>query len=243
MQRDRPLAQQSRFCHGRTRITKPCPKGEGFFLAVVSRPGKRNSFSASSASLRLTLFRYFLCIAAIAALLSCSSHAERSFKREVSRLTAYMSKHPHLLTSRKILKDGKETHVYYVLKVERFQANDSVERTFLSDVPYGGSITILCSVADNSGRGDVASDTIDFAKSLGAEGTKDKGFSTTDLALRNGDFSPSPETLAVYLKYLYEKDRWSYKGLSLGGAPELLLVDLQQLPQNKPFRQAIGMEG
>jgi hypothetical protein len=187
-------------------------------------------------------FRYLLCIAASVAILSCSSHAERSFKREVARLTSYMSQHPHLLTSRQILKDGKETYVYYVLKVERFQANDSVETTFLSAVGYRGSITISCSLADNSGSGDVAYDAIDFARTLGAATRGNKGFSTADMALGNGDFSPSPETVAVYLTYSYEKGRWIFKDLSLGGAPELLLEDLEQLPQNRPFRQAIGTE-
>lgn len=175
-------------------------------------------------------------------LISCSSHAERSFKQEVSRLTSYMSQQPHLLTSRKILQDGNEIHVYYVLKVERVQFDDSVERTFLSDVPYRGSVTISCSIVDNSASGDVTADTIDFAKGSGPESRGNKGYSTVDMALRNGDFASPSETLAVYLRYSYEKDRWICKSLSLGGAPELLLVDLQQLPQNRPFRQAIGME-
>ena len=99
-----------------------------------------------------------------------------------------------------------------------------------------------CSVLDNSGSGDVSSDIVDFAKTLGPENKENMGFSTLDLALKNGDFSAAPEALALYVKYSYANDKWVFKGLSTGAAPELLLVDLQQLPQNKPFRQAIGME-
>ena len=221
----------------------PPTSSEAKPLASNLKPQTPNGPQAhASVSLWFTLLRSALCIAASVALFSCSSQAERGFKGTVSRLSSYLSQQPHLLTSRKITKDGQTMHVYYALKVHSFQLDYSVERTFLADVPYQGFITVSCTVMDNSDSGDVSSDMFDFAKTLEPESKENKGFSTLDLALRNGDFSAVPEALALYVKYAYVNDKWILKGLSTGAAPGLLLADLEQLPQNKPFRQAIGME-
>ena len=67
------------------------------------------------------------------------------------------------------------------------------------------------------------------------------GFSTTDLALLNSDFSTDSQKLAIIIRYYYQNDYWHYNDLTIVYSPAYFTKDLENFPQNKAFREAIGM--
>ena len=175
------------------------------------------------------------------ALVSCSSPAERTFKQMVSQLDTYLTQKPCLLTSRKILKDGQESYVYYALKLDKHDIDSGLEKTFVATSTHRGYIRISCTAFDNSSSGDVSPDTISATEKGASEHDKPEGFSTTDLALKSASFSPTTRTFSIYVDYTYQEGGWVCKAMSGGATPELLINDLQHLPQNRPFREAIGI--
>jgi len=175
------------------------------------------------------------------ALVSCSSQAERAFKQVVSQLDTYLAQKPCLLTSKKIVKDGQESYVYYALKLDKYEIEFGVEGTSVAMSPHIGYIRISCTALDNSSSGDVSADTISTTQKGGSEPARREGFSTTDMALKNTAFSPDARTFSIYVDYTYQGSGWVCKTMSGGATPELLINDLQHLPQNKPFREAIGI--
>ena len=63
------------------------------------------------------------------------------------------------------------------------------------------------------------------------------------MALANKDFSSDPKSVTFIIRYSYEGGQWTHTGMVAGGMEESVILDLETFPQNKGFREAVGMEG
>ena len=172
---------------------------------------------------------------------SCSSDAENKFEKVAVRMDRYFSEKPILLTSKKILKEGNELYAYYALRIIEHNISYNINRLASSDTKYNASLRISCDAVDNIRSGDLISDTLELQNTLENNAVEASGFSTTGLALANTDFSLDKKSLAIFIRYTYENDNWICSDITGGGRSESLVVDLQSFPQNKRFREVIGI--
>jgi hypothetical protein len=189
--------------------------------------------------------KYFRTLLAVTGCLivSCSSGAEDSFEKIVARVDKYFSGTPSLLTSNKVTKDGQQSYVYYVLKIDKYNLSYDVKNTYSAASPYSAYIRLSSKVSDNIKSGDLILDTSEFSVISEIAAAEASGFSTTSMALANNDFSQNDKSVTLIMRYSYQGDNWTYRNMTAGGASESLIRDLESFPQNKEFREAIGMEG
>lgn len=172
----------------------------------------------------------------------CSSEAERGFDKIVFKLDKYFSKKPTLLTSDKIIKSNKEIYIYYTLKIIDYQFSHNFRKTFSSRSHYDAFIKISCNAVENSKSGDAVSDASEFAIESVKDHSLARGFSTTDLALINTNYSKEMRFLTFTIRYSYQNNKWVYRDIVVGGASDFLIDDLQSFRQNQEFREVIGMK-
>ena len=160
----------------------------------------------------------------------------------MTRLDKYFSGQPCLLTSTRIVKDGEQAYAYYALKIIRYNLSYDVRGTYSTGSAYSGSINLSCNVVDNTRSGDLVVDPSELRVSSAIPASEASGFSTTSLALANNNFSSNNKTETLIIRYSYQGGNWTYCGMAAGGAPELLIRDLESLSQNKEFREAVGIK-
>ncbi|MEJ2431544.1 MAG: hypothetical protein P8075_21910 [Deltaproteobacteria bacterium] len=173
---------------------------------------------------------------------SCSSQAETSFEKIVTRVDKYFSGQPCLLTSAEITKDGQQVYAYYALKIIGYNLSYDVKNTYSTASPYSGSINLSCNVVDNTRSGDLSLDISALKVTSEIAPVEPSGFSTTSMALANKDFSSHPKSVTFIVRYSYEGGKWAHIGMVAGGMEESVILDLETFPQNKSFREAVGME-
>jgi len=176
-------------------------------------------------------------------IVSCSSAAKDSFEKIVSQVDNYFSGQPSLLTSTRIIKDGQQTHAYFTLKIDKYNLSYDIKNTYSAASPYKASINLHCNVLDNLNSGDIVLNISEFEATSEIATLEASGFSTTSMALANNDFSSNNKLVTFIMRYSYQGDNWTFTGMTAGGAPESLIRDLETFPQNKSFRETIGMEG
>jgi len=158
-------------------------------------------------------------------------------------MNGYFAGKPIVLTSEEITKEGKEVFAYYGLKIVDYEISHGIKRSSRESYLYSASMHISCSALDNAAGGDLSSDTYEFQTVLEITPERASGFSTTNIALTNNDFSSNKRSFNIIIRYLYQGDHWIYAGMAGGGPSKSFLHDLETFPQNKAFRQAVGMEG
>jgi hypothetical protein len=173
--------------------------------------------------------------------LSCGSDAELKFEKITSRLDAYLTKQPVLLTSNKTIKDNQDIYAYFALKIIGYELSHDVSRTFSKTISRKAFVEISCEVKENSKNGDVVSNITELKMSHLNNYRESSGFSTTDLALLNSDFSHDSQKLTIRVTYFYQNDYWHYNDLAVSSTSAYFTQDLENFPQNKAFREAIGM--
>ena len=188
------------------------------------------------------IYSQTLLIATCCLISSCSSQAETSFDKIATRVDKYLSKQPCLLTSAEIIKDGQQAYAYYALKIIEYNLSSDVKNAYSTDSLYSGSINLSCTVVDNIRSGDLALDISPFTVTSGIAPAEASGFSTTTMALANNDFSSHSKPVTFVLRYSYRGGKWTYTDMAAGGMQESLIADLETFPQNKEFREAIGLK-
>ena len=187
-------------------------------------------------------FKRALLAALCLLMVCCSSEAERGFDKIVLKLDKYFSNKPTLLTSNKIIESNKEIYIYYTLKVIDHQFSYNFRKTFSPRSNYDAFIKISCNVVENSKSGDAVSD----ASELQIESVRDyspaRGFSTTDLAFRNTNYSTETKLLTFLIEYSYQNNKWIYRDIVVGSASDYLIDDLKSFHQNQEFREVVGMK-
>lgn len=173
-------------------------------------------------------------------IVSCSSDAKNEFEKIVSRVDQYLSEKPILLTSQRISKEGKEIYTYYGYRIVDYKLQYDLKRSFGSVSSYNAIIRISCSALDNAKSGDLFSDISRFQTDLEIISREASGFSTTQTALANNDFSKESRWI-ITVGYSYRNATWIYNGITGGPPSGFFLQDLRTFPQNKGFREAIGM--
>ena len=193
--------------------------------------------NSSFSSMNLKLFlASILCILTI----SCDSGDQAKFEKIVSRIDIYFSSKPVILTSQKITKNGEEVYAYYGLKIINHSLSYNTTR-LPSASGYSATVTIMCNALKNSKSGDLISDISEFQTKLGIKSKEPGGFSTTNMALADSDFSESSKW-TILIRYFYQNDGWIYHDVEGGLSSDSFVHDLEIFPQNKEFREAIGME-
>ena len=160
----------------------------------------------------------------------------------MTRVDKYLSGQPCLLTSAEITKDGQQVYAYYALKIIGYNLSYDVKNTYSTASPYSGSINLSCKVVDNTGSGDLALDISALKVTSGSTPVEPSGFSTTSMALANKDFSSDPKSVTFIIRYSYEGGKWTHTGMVAGGMQESVILDLETFPQNKSFRDAVGIK-
>ena len=176
-----------------------------------------------------------LCILTI----SCASGERGEFERVVSRIDKYFSSKPVILTSQRITKNNEEVYAYYGLKIINHSLSYNTTR-LPSASGYSATVTIMCNALKNSKSGDLISDISEFQTKLGIKSKEPGGFSTTNMALADSDFSESSKW-TILIRYFYQNDRWIYHDVEGGPSSDSFIHDLEIFPQNKEFREAVGM--
>ena len=171
---------------------------------------------------------------------SCSFKASNEFERIISRVDKYLSERPVLITSEQITKDGKEMYAYYAYKIIKYELHHTINWTFSSSSPYSASIKISCDALDNAQSGDLFSDISEFQTKLEIIAREASGFSTTQMALDHPAFTKESRW-TITVEYAYREDGWIYLGMTGGPPSDYFVSDLERFPQNKRFRDAIGM--
>ena len=184
-----------------------------------------------------------LLVAACLMIVGCSSAAEDSFEKIVARVDYYFAGQPLLLTSAKITKDVEQAYAYYALKIDKFNLSYDVNKAYSLVSPYNAFINLSCEVANNAKSGDQILDISEIKVASEIYNAEATGFSTTSLALANNNFSSDRKSVTFILRYAYQDNHWTYEGMTVGGTSESLIDDLESFSQNKPFREAVGMEG
>jgi hypothetical protein len=139
-----------------------------------------------------------------------------------------------------IIREGTKTYTYFGYKIAGYELNYDIKRTFSSRSPYSAFIKISCNALENAKRGDMFSDNAEFQTDSGIISREASGFSTTQMALANPDFSSESKWLII-VGYSYQNDGWIYSSI-VGGPPSHSFIhDLKTFPQNRGFREAIGM--
>jgi len=174
-------------------------------------------------------------------LLSCGSDAELEFEKITSRLDKYLTKQPLLLASNKTVKDNQDVYAYFALKIIGFKLSYDISATFFKTIPYKAFVEIECKAIENSKNGDIFSDISELKMSHLDNFLKPIGFSTTDLALLNDNFTTDSKKLTIIIRYLYQNNYWHYNNLAIGSMSLYFTKDLESFSQNKAFREAIGM--
>jgi hypothetical protein len=146
------------------------------------------------------------------------------------------------LTSAKVIKDGQQTHAYYALKIIEHNLSYVVKNAYSTASPYKASINLHCNVLNNLSSGDIVLNISEFNVTSEIATSEASGFSTTSMALANNDFSSNNKSVTFIVRYSYQGGNWTYTGMAAGGAPESLIRDLESFPQNKEFREAVGLE-
>ena len=154
-----------------------------------------------------------------------------------------MSGQPCLLTSAEITKEGQQVYAYYALKIIAYNLSYDVKNTYSTASPYSGSINLSCNVVDNTRSGDLALDISALKVTSEIASVEPSGFSTTSMALANKDFSSHPKSVTFIIRYSYKGGKWTHTGMVAGGMEESVILDLETFPQNKSFREAVGMQG
>jgi hypothetical protein len=183
------------------------------------------------------LLATLLCILTV----SCTSVEQAKFTKIVSRIDKYFSSKPVILTSQKITKNDEEVYAYYALKIIDHSLSYNTAR-LSSASGYSATVPIICNSLRNSKSGDLISDISEFQTQLGVRSKEPGGFSTTNMALADGDFSESSKW-TILIRYFYRNHGWIYQKVEGGPSSESFVHDLEIFPQNKEFRQAIGMVG
>jgi len=193
-------------------------------------------------ALTMNSFRTLLTIACCL-IISCSSAAENDFEKIVSRIHKYFSEKPIFLTSVKTIAATEVTYAYYSMRVDEYNLIYDARETSGQTSHYRAFLTISCKVSDNASNGDSVSKISEFASSEGVVPDKVSGFSTTSMAVANQDFSNSGRLMTIIIRYSNQGDTWLYEDISISGgaSTESLVDDLKNFPQNKAFREAIGM--
>ena len=173
-------------------------------------------------------------------LVFCASQEEQKLGEIESGIAGYLSKSPTLLTSNKVPKEGEEIYAYYALKVIKYNISYDMRRTSPSQSHEGVTVEISFKALDNSKSGDLISYMSQFQTELDIEFRESSGFSTTHMALANTDFT-SERNGSIMIRYIYRDGNWIYDGMSGGALPQSFINDLETFPQNKEFREAIGM--
>jgi hypothetical protein len=175
--------------------------------------------------------------------ISCSSAAENDFEKIVSRIDKYFSEKPIFLTSVKNIANNEITHAYYSMRVEEYNLIYDVRETSGKTSRYGAYLTISCRILDNASSGDSISKISDFAVSEELTPKRASGFSTTSMALANQDFSNNSKRMTIIIRYSHQENKWFYDSISVSGvtSSKSLVDDLKNFPQNKAFREAIGI--
>ena len=187
-------------------------------------------------------YHHTLLIAICCLIVSCSSQADTSFEKIVTRVDKYLSGQPCLLTSAEITKDGQQAYAYYALKIIDYNLSGDVENTYSADSPYSASISVSCTVSDNTKGGDLVPNASGFGTTSEIAASEASGFSTTTMALGNNDFSSHGKAVTFIIRYSYRGGKWIYSSMAAGGVPESLISDLESFPQNKSFRDAVGLK-
>ncbi len=141
--------------------------------------------------------RHILLAILCSLLICCSSEPKLEFKHIVFRINGFFAAKPILLTSDKITKEGKEVYAYYGLKIVNHEISYGVKRSSAESFLYTGYIHILCNALDNAEGGDLLSDTYEFQTELEIIPGHASGFSTTNIALSNTDFSSNERTFRI----------------------------------------------
>ena len=167
-------------------------------------------------------------------LVSCSSEPKSKFKNIVSRIESYLSERPVLLTSNKIIKDGKGTYAYYALKIVDHKASYNINRSPSSDSPFTASVRISLRGLANTKDGDIFASVSGLQTGLEIISSEAQGFSTTDLALKSNMFSTECNWTMI-LDYSYTKGRWTFNGIEGSAPSQSFFRDLDTFPQNEEF--------
>ena len=175
-------------------------------------------------------------------LISCSSSAKSSFEKIVYKFDKYFSEKPTLITSNMIIKEGIKTYTYFGYKIDGYELNYEIKRTFSSRSPYSSFIEVSCNAFENAKGGDMFSDNAKFQTESGIISGEASGFSTTQMALANSDFF-SESRWTINVGYTYQNGNWIYNSVTGGPPSHSFIHDLKTFPQNRGFRKAIGMEG
>jgi hypothetical protein len=172
---------------------------------------------------------------------ACSSQAEENFNQIVARVDKYFSEKPILVTSNKIIKDGQTVFSYYAIKVIEYNLSFDVQKTFSSTLQYNAFIIIKCVVLDNAKNGDLVFDSFVLNVKDRIVSYEASGYSTTNMAIANKGFSSNSKSLTLIIRYSYQDDKWICIDIAGGGISGSLFRDLETFPQNKEFREAVGM--
>ena len=171
---------------------------------------------------------------------SCSADIKHEFEKNILTLDRFFSEKPVIVTSNIIVKDGEENYAYYTLKMVDCDISNNIIRTFSKDRSYFAFVNITCNAFDNAEHGDLVYDASEFQTELGLPYIKAGGFSTTHMALANTDFS-TQRKCTITIRYSYLDNFWLYNSIDAGNLSKSFSHDLKNFPQNKKFREAIGM--
>lgn len=186
-------------------------------------------------------YHHTLLVAACLLIVGCSSQAETSFEKIVVRVDKFFAGQPSLLTSTRIVEDGQQAYAYYTLKVDKCTLSYDVKNTYSTSSPYIAFISLSCEASDNIKSGDLVRDTSEFRVTSEVSKSEASGFSTTSMALANNDFSSNHKPVTFLIRYSYQNSTWACTSVTAGGAPKSLIRDLESFPQNKSFREAVGI--
>ena len=173
-------------------------------------------------------------------LISCSHPATGAFEALTHKVENYLAKKPIWVTSQSVTPDAGDEYAYYALKIVRHTIRYDVIRQRSSVMLYKGFIRVLCDMVGNAKAGDVFPDGGEFQSEVEILEKEALGFSTTDMALHNTDFS-APSKMTMIIRYAYHEDKWVFAGIEGGYPSESLVRDLSTFPQNEGFRRAVGM--
>ena len=174
---------------------------------------------------------------------SCVQGPGNGFEKIVGDVDRFFAEKPTFVTFVPSTDTGDSTSYYAINIVDYTLTHETIE-TGSTVSPYKSFIRISCSTLDNASSGDIEMKAsgithyLDSDQLLGGA----VGFSTTEMALRNTDFS-NPSEIVFLVKYNYRNSRWFFNTLEISFAPASFVHALKEFPQNDKFRRVFQIPG
>ena len=185
----------------------------------------------------------FAFLLVIVLIISCGARPSQSFTKLVLDVDRFFAGKPTFVTFVPPTDSGDST-CYYAIKIVDHTLTHETIRTGLTVAPYKSFIRISCSTLDNASSGDIEMKTSGISQYLDSDQLLRSavGFSTTEMALRNTNFS-NPSEIVFLAKYNYENSQWFFNTLEISFAPPSFVHALKEFPQNDNFRKALQIPG